>query len=98
MAFDNKFAMRMIQSIQYSSMSNKNDLHKFCKYVDVIWNSIDNNNASKILCMNIIISKLENIAYDVVRYKSSDNWPALKIALENKFIKRRSKGIQFHKN
>lgn len=86
MAFDNKFAMRMIPS-----MSNKDDLHKFCKCVDVVWNSIKNE-AGQNLCMNIIISKLEKTAYDVVRYKNFDDWPTLKTALEIKFIKRRSKG------
>lgn len=87
MAFDSKFAMRMIPS-----MSNKDDLHKFCRCVDVIWEPIGNNNVSKALCLNIIISKLEKTAYDVVRYKTFVDWPTLKTALENKFIKRRSKG------
>lgn len=79
-------------------MRNKDDLHKFCKCSDRIWKSIidtskpDQIDLKKQQCIDIIISKLEGCAYDVVRYIDFVDWPTLKTALEAKFLKRRSKG------
>lgn len=87
MPFDNKIALKMIPS-----MKDKDDLHRFCRCVDIIWKPLTEKK-DKQLCLDIIISKLEKSAYEVVRYKNFDNWPGLKKALETKFVRRRSQGI-----
>lgn len=87
MPFDSKVALKIIPS-----MKDKDDLHRFCRCVDIVWKPLVEKNDKK-FCLDIIISKLEKSAYDVVRYRDFENWPDLKKALENKFVKRRSQGI-----
>lgn len=67
------------------------EIHKFCTCVEVLWSQIVDPK-EKLLFMNILKTKLCNQAYEVVHYKNFDKWEDLKLALENKFLKRRSQG------
>lgn len=93
MVFDKDFAIKIIPVFR-----KKEDFHKFCKCVEIVWNPLEEitdkavKTSSKKYCMDIIISKLEGHAYNVVRYIDFVEWKDLKIALERKFLKRRSNG------
>lgn len=68
-----------------------NIFHKFCTCAEIVWDPLKKGD-DKQLFLRVIKSKLCDQAYEVVRYTEFENWDDLKVALEKKFIQRRSQG------
>lgn len=84
---DENFMLKIIPSFN----GNAKEFHKFCTCAEIVWNPLKAKN-DKSLFLNIIKSKLCDQAYEVVRYTKFESWNDLKLALERKFIQRRSQG------
>lgn len=86
----------MIKSIDSFGGPSKNiklDLDKFCNGVELIWDNLGDDKNSQKLFLKMIKNKLCDNAYEIVRYTEFENWFALKKALQNKFVIRRSQGV-----
>lgn len=89
----NKMALNISHALKIIPLfdGKLTELHRFCSCVEVIWSQIAKEDEKK-LFMNILKTKLCGQAYEIVHYRDFATWEDLKLALENKFLKRRSQG------
>lgn len=90
---ENKMALNINHALKIIPLfdGKLTELHRFCSCVEVFWSQITKLE-EKTLFMKIVKTKLCDQAYEVVHYKNFDTWEDLKLALESKFLKRRSQG------
>jgi len=87
MVFDINIALKMIPSF----FGVRAELHKFITCCEIVSATATTRN-DVTLFLNVIKTKLEGSAYDIVKYKNFDNWQALKQILEEQYLERRTLG------
>ena len=83
--FPTDLALKMIPEFS----GNKSELHRFISCCNTVESMCPNPQYAS-LFLDIIKTKLTNLAYDVVKYKRFDNWEELKLTLQEQFLERRT--------
>lgn len=85
MAFTIEIALKMIPEFN----GDRDKLHRFITCCDIVGETIVNN-VERNQFLNVIKCKLTGPAYNIIKYKEFLTWEALKLALQNQYLEKRT--------
>ena len=85
MSFQIDTALKMIPEFD----GNKGNLHRFLTCCDIVADTATTA-AQKESFLNVVKTKLTKSAYNIIKYKTFDDWDSLKTILQSQYLERRT--------